>query len=77
MTDRALLRGSIALAAVAALLVLSALALSPSPSATHDGPNGTAVLKQMLTELGVRVSEADLPPEPPGAFVLLEDLRTA
>jgi hypothetical protein len=76
MSERGRLRSWLALAGVGAILVAAAvLATSVSPPVRDDGPGGTVALRRLLAGLGMRVRDGAEPPELPGTFVLLRDVR--
>jgi hypothetical protein len=66
----------IAITALCLLVVLALVLSAPGRSRTApDGPEGTAALRNFLSELGYTVADAATPPSPPGTFLLLTDLR--
>lgn len=67
-------RSWLLVAGLASLLVATVLISSPG-GPTQSGPDGTLAFRRFVAEMGFEVSDADEPPEPPGTFVLLHDLR--
>lgn len=66
----------ILLGVVAALLVAGAVLSGPS-TGDGGGPQGTLALRRYLGAMGLTVRDAATPPDGPGVFVVLTDLRDA
>jgi Domain of unknown function (DUF4350) len=63
------------LPAILAALIVAGAVLS-GPAANDDrGPHGTLALRRYLSSMGLSVADARTPPDGPGVFVLLTDLR--
>ena len=61
---------------ILAALVVGGAVLS-GPSAGGGGPHGTLALRRYLGAMGLTVRNGATPPDGPGVFVLLTDLRDA
>ena len=66
----------ILLGILAALVVAGAVLSGPS-AGDGGGPHGTLALRRYLGAMGLTVRNAATPPDGPGVFVLLTDLRDA
>src|SRR5256714_7985262 len=66
----------ILLGILGALLVAGAVLSGPS-TGDSGGPHGTLALRRYLGAMGLTVRDGATPPDVPGVFVLLTDLRDA
>jgi hypothetical protein len=60
---------------IAGALVVVVALLSGPASSDERGPHGTLALRRYLVAMGLSVRNADTPPDGPGVFVVLTDLR--